>query len=535
MKTPNSKKGNEADYLYNRLNAIVVIAIVFILLILSFFTYFLTDRNSYWSLWIGFLSSTASSVFVLCAVYLLSFLYHKRYEEYTRDKLVDDIRKAVLGDKFDFIRDIYYKISDVKWDRILDGNKSAKISMAYVGRNFLSDHGDSIKDSKCDIDIFIASPDQSDSLSRMLDKKPDILKKIIIDSYINLKRYFKDYPSVRVYYSSSGANFMAALTEGGSHNSLIFSPYAATNNKPPTLEFDSAKVPTEMMKFITSELNITENTRLDMEYGDHVKWSQDKKSVFISSALSCAVGCPYCYIGSIKKPKEDRITVTPELVFSAVASHVDFLQNETTIFLGGFNDPFSDKLDADFNVSLIRLFNLFDYKNPIHIATKFPAYGYLSSLTAAELKNVVVNSSFSSLEPQKYGERTDVESRFADLESLVNNGVNVTLYVRPILPGVTVKHATQMADLCIKHGIKYVTLGGLYSDARIERNLAKHNVVVGTLVDHTRTHVLDSGKSMQKIANSDDFYTVHSIFSDAKITVFQDSASRVKYFRLRRA
>lgn len=504
---------------------------IFTLIVLSF----TLSESRYDSIVLGTAGSFLASILFLCVIYIFSFYVHRKIESRRRLKFIRDIREAIGLDKFDYIKQIYFQIYDVKWKEILEGKTEATVSMAFAGRNFIKNHGDAfIEFAKRGgiLRIYIASPDQYRSISRMIDKQNDYdQQKVIIESYINLSRHFRLWDSIYVYYSSSGANFMSASTEGGMPDSLIFSPYAATLNKPPTLEFDAVRAPAEMRNFILSELRVTRERAVDMSLGDHVRWSESQEAFYVSSSLSCVVGCPYCYIGSVKDGGKPKTAVTAELAFSAIAADPNFSKGKSTVFLGGFNDPFGSEHDSSFSVSFIKLFSLFGYDNPIHIATKYPVAAELTKLTTRERGNVVVNSSMSSSDPRSYGESTDIDERFSDLADLAILGINTTLFVRPVIPDLTIHHKEKLANLCLNNNVKYVTLGGLYQDKRIIRNLKKHGLNIGTVIDETRIHPLDKSRAMKKLKNDKEYEEIANYFRSMGLHVFENSAARVAHFR----
>jgi DNA repair photolyase len=122
-----------------------------------------------------------------------------------------------------------------------------------------------------------------------------------------------------------------------------------------------------------------------------------------------------------------------------------------------------------------------------------------------------------------------IAKRFAEAKAAFKHGVTTAIYLRPVIPGVTIKQIDSLIEQILVSGIKYITVGGLYVDDRIIVKLKKYSIP--TLFEfQSKKHVLDQRGLLQKVAD-DDTDKIVELLRKSGLTTFRSSMDLVRYFQ----
>ena len=193
----------------------------------------------------------------------------------------------------------------------------------------------------------------------------------------------------------------------------------------------------------------------------------------IHTGLGCKFGCLYCYIWDMGFRGEPRAYPLSGLQLAyAIASNpaVAVGRNGTLLAYGSVTEPFMDvsrERSFEYLASVAELLG-----NPIQLSTK----AYLSSEDASRLKELVGYGSFLvtivSLSMSKLLEPNapSPAKRFETIRNLRRAGLHVCLFLRPILPGISLNEFREILERADECGVCGVVLGSLrVTEGIIER------------------------------------------------------------------
>jgi DNA repair photolyase len=201
----------------------------------------------------------------------------------------------------------------------------------------------------------------------------------------------------------------------------------------------------------------------------------------VHTGVGCGYGCLYCYVydmGFPPRPAPYPLS-GPQLAYAlALNPYVVPGEYGTLLAFGSVTEPFSE-------VSTPRTLEYFRYLrdylgNPQQVSTKSPPPSPLDEefRRSADprvdvLLTVTTLRYWRVLEP---GAPSPVE-RFERASRLVRAGICVTLFLRPILPGVTDREVGEILDTALSYGIRRVVPGTLRVTPRILARLTSAGVV----------------------------------------------------------
>lgn len=214
-------------------------------------------------------------------------------------------------------------------------------------------------------------------------------------------------------------------------------------------------------------------------------WHAQRKPIpcgmTIHTGIGCSFGCLYCYIfdmGFPPKPRAYPLTGL-QLVYS-LALNPYFVpgSNGTLLAFGSVTEPFLE-------VSLDRTFEYLKYLrdylgNPQQISTKaalddrsIEVFTSSADPLIDVLVTVTTLKHWKILEP---GAPNPLD-RLEFASKLARRGFHVTLFMRPIIPGVTDREARSILEEALNHGIRDVVPGTLRVTPRILRRLESSKLI----------------------------------------------------------
>lgn len=232
--------------------------------------------------------------------------------------------------------------------------------------------------------------------------------------------------------------------------------------------FEEKKKIIELLESLLNDKSVSRARR-----DHHAKRKPRPCGMTIHTGIGCSLGCLYCYVpdmGFEMKPRPYPLSPL-ELVYSLAVNPYLF-PGYTLAAYGSVTEPFLPET-MDKAIEYIR--TVYKYlKLPSQVSTKIP----LSSDTAKRLRKaepglsilltVVTIEKARQLEPNAPSPIERLES----VRELRKAGLHVTLFVRPIIPGITDKEIERIAAYAMEVGVNGAVLGSLRVTPGIIKRLA---------------------------------------------------------------
>jgi DNA repair photolyase len=195
----------------------------------------------------------------------------------------------------------------------------------------------------------------------------------------------------------------------------------------------------------------------------------------VHTGVGCPIGCLYCYIYDMGFPSGfKRYPLNVDELLYAVISNPYFVPGRegTLLAMGSVTEPFIPKARELTFTFISRMRELVN--NPVQISTKYildtddikALYDLDPELSI--LVSIVAYGSSSVLEPSA----PPVEKRIGFLLNLAREGFYPSLFLRPIIPGITDHEFMDITSELVGRDIGIV-LGGLRITLRIINNLSR--------------------------------------------------------------
>jgi DNA repair photolyase len=484
----------------------------------------------------------ATGLIPVSLAFIVSNILLRKYREIRDEGLADEVgmkvTEAIEAQKERrAIEAISFGNDETDWRLLLLGASAAEICLFYISSSWANKN----------LPIFLDFVKKGGKLTFYLpsplgitgrffgNSKPtsDTQKRIMTSYKLIDDGLVKTHPKmVEVIFSDTGFNFMFARITKNSSKSFLISAYPNNFNKidSPLVAFSEQQAE-KIRMFADAEVASLRPAQSTFDYENRqlLSWSDDGRRVFVSSDLHCPLECSFCFVESLKGQRSPQGASAAPLYYYSILGDKRFARGETTIMVGGFNDPF---LPKNMEFTLAFLHECREIGNPIHIATRMPVKEKDFSRLAQYFSSVVINYSVSSMRNVGLEPNNQVD-RFASAKQMIAAGANVALFVRPVIKDVTVPDLDELIKRAKESGVKVVTVGGLYVDESIRKRLKDKSVMVpGSPYVEKKQHVLDRGKKLKKIRDND-VEVVRKAFEKAEFTVFMDASARVEHFRLR--
>ncbi|BEP17572.1 hypothetical protein PYJP_09240 [Pyrofollis japonicus] len=213
----------------------------------------------------------------------------------------------------------------------------------------------------------------------------------------------------------------------------------------------------------------------------HAKRRPRPCGMTIHTGIGCNLGCLYCYVpdmGFPMKPKPYPLN-GKQLVYALLMNKY-FVPGPhgTLLAFGSVTEPF---LPETKERALEYIEATYHYlRNPQQISTKsilsdedIDKLVRVSDPNINVLITIVTINFAKKLEPAA----PSPEKRLDFASKLISKGISVTLFMRPIIPGVTDREAENILSLARKAGIRTVVLGSLRVTPGIIKRLKASGVV----------------------------------------------------------
>jgi DNA repair photolyase len=185
----------------------------------------------------------------------------------------------------------------------------------------------------------------------------------------------------------------------------------------------------------------------------------DSKRLFLNTELGCASNCSYCYlpIEGYQIGSKVALRISATRLLKLLETNMQIVKGvRGTIFSIGCYSECWDSKNRNETIELI--LGLLSFGNPIQIATK----RYIKSTDLLKLipKQVYPNQlrvyiSSATISRWKEYERgtTAPIKRFESFSSCNQLGLSSFLYIKPVLPGITIQDAYKYGEVMQKYNI----------------------------------------------------------------------------------
>lgn len=199
------------------------------------------------------------------------------------------------------------------------------------------------------------------------------------------------------------------------------------------------------------------------ERDPHARRKPRHCGITIHTGVGCSYGCVYCYIWDMGFPGTPRrYQLTPLQMAYALAVNPYVLPNSTMAAYGSVMEPFLPETRDD-ALEYIRV--VYEWLGlPSQVSTKSILDDeIISGLKKAE-PNISVLVTVVAL--GRDARRLEANAPRAEdrLEAAVEagrRGLNVAVFMRPIIPGVAERHYTSIINMAVEGGLKHIVLGSL--------------------------------------------------------------------------
>jgi DNA repair photolyase len=229
----------------------------------------------------------------------------------------------------------------------------------------------------------------------------------------------------------------------------------------------------------TLEEKLSEEERREARQDHHAKRPPRPCGITIHTGVGCPLACAYCYIYDMGFPGSAKpYKLSPLQLAYAVATnpHVAVGPWGTLVAVGSVTEPF---LPQTRELALGYMKAIAAYlSNPLQVSTKMPPPPELAEVQGGLDVLISVTDLLGKLEPRA---PPPLERLRAGAE-LIKRGVSATLFVRPIVPGITDRDLTRLLALAAELGYRRVVFGTLRVTKGIVARLRAFGVDVAPYV-----------------------------------------------------
>ncbi|BES81427.1 radical SAM protein [Pyrodictium abyssi] len=227
----------------------------------------------------------------------------------------------------------------------------------------------------------------------------------------------------------------------------------------------------------------------------------------IHTGIGCNFGCLYCYVPEMGFPlKPAPYPLSGLQLVYALLTNPYFVPGSsgTLLAFGSVTEPF---MEATVEKALEYLEATWRYLgNPQQISTKSILSGeYLEDFTKKADPRISVLLSMTTIRYASVLEpgAPSPEERFQFASELARRGVSVTLFLRPILPGVTDRELDDIMRRARDAGIRTMVPGSLRVTHGILRRLRASRIVDTTLIERRLPRPPRGGRDQVTIRETD--------------------------------
>ena len=526
---------------FNRLVLTIAIALIPVLI----FIYFAADKiiPAKHLNFQNLIKNLSVALLPICALFAASYLYLRKTQVLKQSldtaEILDGIEEVLYKEKLTReVVEVSYSYHSTDWNVFLKDATSFDLCLFYASNDWMNKNIPIFEKFLANgghMNVWLPNPLEITGKFVGLSKLSLSTGKKIAQTYCKFSEELKGkFPNnIFITFADSGFSYMFARAKTPQMDKILISPYSNNSERvdSPAVIFDSKRAPEDLSRFVGKELASYKKSNLaeNLQDKELIVWDKTEKKVFISSDLYCSMKCKFCFVESIKN-EHLRQTEDAAQIFTLIVTNDRRYQpgpGGTNIMLGGFTDPF---LASNFEFTLEFLRLLHPFKNMVHIATRVPLKPEQVKKLEPYKSNIFINisiSTYNNITPAV--EPKNQKQRFEFSKILVDAGFDVSLFVRPVIPKVTLEDTPKIIDEAKRAGVKFATIGGLYVDGGIKQRLKK-NAIALSRKSLPGIHVLDTDNKLKKVKN-DDLEKVRKSFSEAGFTVFQNADARIEHYK----
>ena len=186
-------------------------------------------------------------------------------------------------------------------------------------------------------------------------------------------------------------------------------------------------------------------------------FAKDNKRLFINTSLGCSGECSYCYLPKLGYGNKDNNykTISANNIIEMIEKSNLNLTKDTLITLGCFSECWDDHNKKE----TLKIIEYFLKKgNQIQLSTKKKIY-------SEELSILIIFVSSTTISKQSVIEKNTelIEKRFENFEILKSLNIPVVLYMKPILPNITIRDLDLYKNYIEHYNIKDVVVGSIFT------------------------------------------------------------------------
>ncbi len=229
----------------------------------------------------------------------------------------------------------------------------------------------------------------------------------------------------------------------------------------------------KLRKYLEEKLSPESISKASQDH--HSKRPPRPCGMTVHTGIGCSLCCTYCYIYDMGFPRKvTKYPLTGLEMLYALTINPYFAPGRggTMIAMGAVSEPFLQET-LDRSLEYIKTFGTIG--NPTQISTKVPIDEHYVKIIAEAcphisfLVTVISLRNYRKLEPLA----PNPEDRLRFCGILTRYGIHVSIFMRPIIPGITDVEAEDILNIAKSYGVKNVVLGTLRVTKRIFKNLLK--------------------------------------------------------------
>ncbi len=246
----------------------------------------------------------------------------------------------------------------------------------------------------------------------------------------------------------------------------------------------------------------------------------------IHPAYGCSYDCSYCYIYSMGLPMNPKPNpLSPKQLLLALSINPYFIPGPygTLLAFGSITEPFINPHISMKTISYMKIIDRF-YGNPIQVSTKSILIEDYAGELKSLMQDVSILYSISALKNYRYLEprAPPPEKRLECMGKLIERGLRVYLFLRPLIPGVSEKEIAPLIERASRLGVSGVIPGSLRVNRDILVRLKKRGVDVNPILFRVR------GNMGEKQVAVDTGYLKRMVYAEASrlgVRVFPSSCA----------
>lgn len=168
--------------------------------------------------------------------------------------------------------------------------------------------------------------------------------------------------------------------------------------------------------------------------------------------------------------------------------------------------------------------------NIIHIATRFCTDNDNLIKVLCSYDNLIMNYSVNSMNSTLSFGKSYIKQKFQETKKLSSMGIRVALYIKPVIPEITIKDVPEIIKLAKNSGINHVTVGGLFFDDRILNSLISSGIEIDAINIRNSKFILDKRGILNEL-DCQDVDLIKCMFKEAGFEVFSSSREISNYFK----